>query len=365
MPHALSAYITAEDFWKETTLVTKMNRRDYLLRMGSGAAGVIAASESTIFGQQSKKTKSQNIRMPAPARNPRTGGVLNWPVTPNLPSLTPFVTGFFAGLIGFCYDDSQSGNRFIDVGFHPGAGGHRFEIFIYKKTASDCVLVKQYTPRSNSLEFGLRSSGPGPSVFQTNGTFDRNRIGSPYDYDFRWLPDMDSADFYPENYQKNARYPIRLKVTDGTFYTRMHTLSTFKLVDADRQDCETEIRDFGHVALYMAVAIDTQSTVFLTEADPLQWAQDVSYHVVFRNECLSCNFDVNDCNNEARRNDFHFSRKVVKVPSNRLNYGLRLKQQGCTGDQCPRPDFCYPEAHGLTDEAPCMGAGFGQTSGFP
>jgi hypothetical protein len=160
------------------------------------------------------------------------------------------------------------------------------------------------SPRSNSLEFGLRSSGPGPNVFQTNGSFDRNRTGSPYDYDFRWLPNLDSADFYPENYQKNARYPIRLKVTDGTFYTRMHTLSTFKLVDADRQDCETEIRDFGHVALYMAVAIDTQSTVFLTEADPLQWAQGVSYHVVFRNECEGCRFDVNDCNNEASETTF-------------------------------------------------------------
>jgi hypothetical protein len=348
----------------------KMDRRNYLLRMGTGAAGIIGASVSNIFGQeskktqQSKKTNSQNIRTRAPARNLKTGGVLKWPVTNTLPSQTAFVTGFFAGLIGFCYDDTNSGDRFIDVGFHPGAGGHRFEIFIYRKMGSRCNLVKQYTPRSRSLEFGLRSSGPGPNVFQTSGSFDRNRTGNPYDYDFRWLPDLDGADFYPENYQKNARYPIRLKVTHGTFYTRMHTLSTFKLVDADSQDCETEFRDLGHVALYMAVAIDTQSTVFLTEADPLQWAQGVSYHVVFKNECDGCRFDVNDCN-EAKRNDFHFSRKVVKVPNNRLKYGLRLKLQGCSGAECPPPDFCYPEAHRLTDEAPCMGSGFGQTSGFP
>jgi hypothetical protein len=135
-------------------------------------------------------------------------------------------------------------------------------------------------------------------------------------------------------------------------------------VDADKADCDTEIRDFGHVALYMAVAIDTQSTVFLTEADPLQWAQGVSYHVVFRNECDGCSFNSEDCT-EAGRNDFHFSRKVVRVPGGRMNYGLRLKQSGCTGEACPQPDFCYPEAHRLTDEAPCMGSGFGQTSGFP
>jgi hypothetical protein len=267
-------------------------------------------------------------------------------------------------LIGFCYDDTDSDDRFVDVGCHPGGGRHRFEILIYRKTGQGCTLVKRYTPRSTALEFGLGEQGPGPNVFQTNGLFDRNRTGSPYDFDFRWLPDLDSADFYPENYQKNAHYPIRLKVTDGTFYTRMRTGSTFKLIDADRQDCDYEIRDFGHVALFMAVAMDTQSTVFLTEAEPLQWAQGVSYQVVFKNECYGCTYDVNDCN-EANRNDFHFSRKVIKVPSNRMKYGLRLKQP-CSGADCrERPDFCYPEPDRLNDEAPCMGTGFGRTSGFP
>jgi len=345
--------------------VKKINRRDYLWRIGSGAAGLIGASQLNVFGQKKKKPAAKNLRMPAPARNAQTGGVLKWPVTPDLPSRTPFVTGFFAGLFGFCYDDTNSGDRFIDVGIHPGAGGHEFEILIYRKTGPDCVLVKKYKPRSNDLEFGLRTSGPGPSVFQTDGPFDRNRTGTPYDYDFRWLPDLDSADFYPENYQKFSRYRTKIKVTHGTFYTRMHTLSTFKLVDADRRDCDTEIRDFGHVALYMAVAIDTQNTGFLTEADPLQWAQGVTYHVVFRNDCRSSHFTVDDCDNEANRNDFHFNRKVVKVPSARMNYGLRLKQQGCSGDACPRPDFCFPEEHRLGDEAPCMGSGFGQTPGFP
>jgi len=333
--------------------------------MGTGAAGLIGASASNIFGQKTKQktnqTTSKDIRMRAPARNPKTGGVLNWPVTPDFPSQTPFVTGFFAGLIGFCYDED---NRFIQVGFHPGVGEHKFEIYIYKRTGPKCDLIKgPFTPTSKDLEFGLKSGGPGPSVFQTAGPFDRNRIGYPYDYDFRWLPDLDSSDFYPENYQKFARYPIKLNVTDGTFYTRVHTSATFKLVDADKTDCNTEIRDFGHVAMYMAVAIDTQSTVFLTEAESLKWEPGVSYHVVFRNECEGCKFDKDDCN-EAKRNDFHFNRKVVKVPGSRMKYGLRLKEPGCTGTGCPALDFCYPDPQRGNDEAPCMGSGFGQTSGF-
>jgi len=51
----------------------------------------------------------------------------------------------------------------------------------------------------------------------------------PTSKDFRWLPDLDSSDFYPENYQKFAKYPIKLNVTDGTFYARVHTLATFKV----------------------------------------------------------------------------------------------------------------------------------------
>ena len=151
-------------------------------------------------------------------------------------------------------------------------------------------------------------------------------------------------------------------MTDGTFYTWAHTNSTFKLVDADLQDCEIEIRDFGHVALYMAVAIDTRSTVYLTGVDPFQWQAGVSYQIVFINECDSCEFDPTDCV-EKNRNDFHFNRKVVKVPSNRLNYGLRLKEPG----KSIKPDFCHTdhEPHRFSDEAPCMGSGYGQTPGFP
>ena len=342
----------------------KMDRRDYLLRMGAGAAGILGATNLDILGQRRSKPSATSSQTQA-ASTLTTSSRLKWPVTPTKPSLTPFVTGFFCGLIGFCFDDTDSADRFVDVGFHRGDNKHQLEITIYKITStSGCRdIVKQFTPTGTSLEFGLRPHGPGPNVFQTNGPFDRNRIGDPYDYDFRWLPDLDGADFYPENYGKFARYPVRLKVTDGTFYTRIHTKSTFQLVDVDRQDCDMEIRDFGHVALYMAVAIDTQSTVFLSEADPLVWQPNVRYQVVFRNECDDCSYDVNDCDAEKNRNDFHFNRKVVKVPSGRMKYGLRLKQS-CSPD-CNQPDFCYPGPHRLTDEAPCMGGAFGQTGGFP
>jgi len=55
---------------KGDTPMKKMDRRNYLMRMGTGAAGIIGASVSNIFGQKTKQktkqTTSENLRMRAP-----------------------------------------------------------------------------------------------------------------------------------------------------------------------------------------------------------------------------------------------------------------------------------------------------------
>jgi len=335
--------------------------------MGAGAAGVIAATEFDLFAQKKKRQTTTKSRIPSTKKSTRAG-FLKWPVIHDEPSTDAFVTAIFSGLVGFCYDDNNTPG-FIDVGFHPGEGNHHLQIDIYRNPG--CQLIKTLTPGPKDLlELGQKQQGSSPNVFQTAGPFDRNKTGGSYDHDFRWLPDLDSADFYPEGYAKNAKYGTRLKVTDGTLYTRLRSNSTFKLIDANLQDCEDEIRDFGHVELYMALAINTKGTVYLTGADPFIWAQGVSYQIVFRNECHNCLRTANDCD-EMKRNDFHFNRKVVKVPGGRIKYALQLKES-CAGN-CATPDFCYTphppprttDDFRVSDESPCMGSGFGRTPGFP
>ena len=350
----------------------KINRRDYLLQMGAGAAGIIAASELPLHGQTGRRPSNRR-QTQSGAKNAVRTPFLKWPVTDDPPNQKAFITVVYAGLSCFVYNDRQPNNKFVEVAFHHGDGGHELQIQVYENPPDNiddcmepCIVPSK---KSDELRFEVSGqTGGTANVFQADSKyFDRYTTDTKYKYDFRWMPDLHSPDFYPEAYGLRGVTGLKLAVPIGTFYTRVRTASTFWLVD--KRDCNVEIRDYGHIALYMATAIESTNNVLLLnkKRDTLyEFDKRYNYQIVFNNECKTCTPDANNCDDEERRNDFHYNRDVVRVPPLvRLKYGLKVKDQ-CTGADCAQPNFCirFHGAHRLSDEAPCSGSGYGKAPGY-
>lgn len=181
-------------------------------------------------------------------------------------------------------------------------------------------------------------------------------------YDFRWLPDFDSCDFYPESPERHQdHYHTWMHVKNGTFYTRMLTNSTFNLVDG----ANGFLQHFGRVPRLMATAIKQSGGQFVSlqigtqTPVPLEKNGNAKYQIVVSNECEeSCLVHDPHSSNEIMRNDFHFARKVLRLPSNRVEKGLKIWERRGPSDIT---NVCG--SHQLhidaSDEAPCMGAGYG------
>ena len=349
----------------------KINRRDYLLQMGAGSAGLVASSELPLFGQE--RSRSSNRRdTQSSAKNAVRTPFLKWPVTYDPPEQKAFITVIYAGLSCFVYNDRQPNNKFVEVAFHHGNGGHELQIQVYKNppdNIDDC-MAPEIVPSKKSDELRFEVSGQTggtANVFQADSKyFDRNTTDAKYKYDFRWMPDLHSPDFYPEAYGLHGVTGTRLAVPFGTFYTRVRTTSTFWTID--RRYCDVPIRDFGPIALYMATAIDVDNDVLLLKKKETlyEFKKGNTYQIVFYNECEDCTPDADDCD-EKKRNDFHFNRDVVDLPLfGRLRYSLKVKD-GCTEADCAQPNFCirFRGPHRLTDEAPCSGSGYGKAPGYP
>ncbi len=345
--------------------MTKINRRDYLKRMGAAGSAIAGAKLSTLAQSSKRDKKTQPRREPIVRTSLK--GILNWPITNTPPSLTS-VTAIFSGLMGFSYDQASQECK---VGFHPGDGHHELDVKIYQyRKYPDCSQIFPPPPlpkRIKKITLKVLDQSGNPTgkpvdFFETKDEpFDRFSGNAN---DFRWLPDLDSADFYPEGYSKNSgHFSATLHVKNGTFYTYLRSNSTFKLVDAD--DASHELRRFGHLARYMAAAIDVKDNNYLSlqinDETPfkLEPAAGYYYQILFTNECWDngkkCDWLIWD-DDETKRNDFHFTRKVLRLPNSRIKYALKIE------DKLPRtdPEICGYAPDRNTDEAPCMGSGYGQ-----
>lgn len=347
-----------------------MNRRDYLKGLGVTAGAIVGAGRLDVLAQHNMKSREQRGRESQnPTELAARPPLLRWPITRTLPPLDAFVTVVFGGLMGFCYT-THDRIPACQIGFHRGGGRHKRAFRIYQKQGGRCVPhpTMPVLPTTKDMTLKFRDeTNRGPDFYQSRANFFDRIDGDPND--FRWLPDLHSGDFYPEAYALNDNhFQNSLYVHDGTFYTRVITNSTFKLVDKDKDN--RVIRGFGHVAMYMAAGIAAQSgDVVLLSIEggptvPFQWESGINYQIVLTNECYDgtdhCHFQIDDPV-EENRNDFHFNRKVLKVPGGRTKFALMIDESPGT---IPPLDFCYEVVHRLTDEAPCMGAGYGGGPGF-
>jgi hypothetical protein len=341
----------------------KMNRRDYLLQMGAGAVGVI--------GSASVDSLAESERPSTPEYTPPHTDLL-WRPTTSFPTNAK-VTAIFGGLFGFFYN-TRTGN--CEIGAHRGDSNHRMVIEVWERIGPRCYL--SYSTKNGTLPKptkDLKIQIVGRSTSDVNfyqvGAYDRVRMGPN---DFRWLPDLDSNDFYPQNYPKaRGRFNIKSIVRHGTFYTYLRTNSTF--TRADPPDRPVNHIDLYNVAEYMAAGIQPNDSedvsLQIDENTPpvvLRNRPGSTYEITVFNNCyrdvsreLECMFQPNHSSSEMHRNHFHFMRKVLQLPGGQKRYGLKLK----VGRPATNPGFCTPSRKAISDEAPCMGAGFGKTDGMP
>lgn len=362
--------------------MSNINRRDYLKGMAA-TAGVIAASKLEVFGQRSRRRgrrqatrKSEDVR-PGVVPSPDPS-IVNWKITPNRPSSTEFVTAIFSGLMGFSYDPQADEGR---VGFH-GHAGHKLTVRVHR--VSDCSKPPEKQPLSTTVTRAKHITLKVIPDWNRPVDYFENDPKLPFDRlngdlrDFRWLPDLEGADFYPEGYDKyKDHFKTWLHVKNATFYTYLRGSSRFNLVTRKTNSSPwLLLKHFGHVARYMAAAIDVSNanqSVMLQIDDnpPFRFDNDGNekYQIVFINECDSCPPAAPCGNEETRWNDFHHARDVMKLPGGRLKIGLKLDPSPPINPVYPVPPlFCeLPHVSSAdpcniaraTDEAPCMGAGYG------
>jgi hypothetical protein len=337
--------------------MSNINRRDYLKGMAATAA-VIAAAKLGVYGHQSGRHVKQQ-RKTRRRKESTESAKLNWNITENPPDLNAPVTAVFHGLMGFAYDGKDIGK----VGFH-GHGGHQLVIGVYR--TGDCANpIKTFTGAKEIELKVMPEAGQRVDYFEQNPNKDFNRF-TGHANDFRWLPDLDSGDFYPKGYDKHPEhFSAWLQVQNATFYTLVSTNSTFKLQKRLAKD-----RLFGHVARVMAAAVNLtseQNVLLIVDGKPLDIkpSGNETYQIVFNNECKHCRKPNLCSTHEEDWNDFHYSREVLKLPIWERKVRLRLdeKHAGTTLNICGlrsaislNSDCQTNEA---TDEAPCMGAGYG------
>jgi len=332
--------------------MTKINRRDYLKTMGAGIGSFVAIKDFTFLASpQNRRIRQSVIQKQTPRTSTAHTGLL-WPSTSEPPNTNAFVTVVFVGLMGFAYNRDHDGWPVCDVGFHHG-GGHHVQNFVLFKSKDGQVVETTKLRTGKNMSLKLAADPKGPKFFETD-TSSFNRVSGDA-HDFRWLPDLHGEDFYPDGPRFKNTYPNHLYVYDGIFYTWKRTEATFNIVDEN----DIVIKPYGHTALYMAAGIDLPThddRVLLEIAQdvpiPLVWEAGVSYRLLLENEAMSFCPDI--CSPyEGKRNDFHFNRKMLEIGN---GPELTLK-----ADPCGAFAYCKKGS----DQAPCMGAGYGKSSGLP
>lgn len=340
--------------------MAKINRRDYLIRMGAGAAGVIGAGRLNVCEGMSEVADVTAINPAQPTRAAKgtgTGFVSakpHWPWTSVPPTDNPGIRLIFVGLIAFTYK-----GRDAEAIFHRAHEHHNLRIAIHEingKVCSEVFNLGGGTKPIQIEEMELQVKGKGSNAaFYISGdpNVKLNRDSGP-PKDFRWLLDLESESCYDRKLPRNKdKFRTRLRVRNGIFYTYQITNSRFIADGGTIKDPH-----IGHVAKVMAADIplsQVECVSFKIDGNevPYPICGTAKYEIYFFNDCPSC-----------AGSDFPLVFDAVTInPGDRFD----LKLDGSVGKDTPTDGLCItipPARSRNTDEAPCMGAGLGFGGGF-
>lgn len=265
-----------------------------------------------------------------------------WKTTDNLPG-NATVTLYFAGLMAFCYNKKNQ----CEIGFYE-SGKHSLNVEVFRNGKS----VYSTAPTVNvEIEVGIENKSNHVRFFNgpDDGEFNRDTGDS---YDFRWLLDLEDDKHHDKKLDKKPNYfHKKLYVCHGTFYTALPTISTFMEDDGPAKG------PCGHVARVMAANIPLAAGEKLMlkingkiVSDPIIASPGISYMIVFTNECQ-------ESGKPCKSSDFDLVFDLIAEAVPKVHLVKQAKKS--------RDERLMPFDNRSTDEAPCMGAGFGGTGGFP
>jgi hypothetical protein len=261
----------------------------------------------------------------------------------------------FRGLMAFCYNPAT---QECEVAFHRDDPDHKFRIEVREKNHPEPpVYALQNISRDVRIELGIDAKANDVGFYYQNSKDDFDRING-HPHDFRWLLDFES-----ERHGYNIRlgkmrdqFTSKLYLRHGTFYTHQLTNSTFialgvnhPLVFTNRlpKYIISEVRVENNERLYLTI---DGTDVLHDLLDP-----NKSYEIHFLNDCIRAGSRCTD-------SDFHRNFDFVDLPAYR-----RFTLVTVSPGRDDPPPAIYPSDQRMasTDSAPCMGAGFGQSPGFP
>jgi len=327
-----------------------LNRRDYLKQLAF-TAGALAASRFEVFGQKvHRKILPHEIIANQDAEIETVDIAENfksWPVGTH--PAAPSITVFFVGLLDFYYnangpDEKSCGIGFVDSGMH-----HMPHVELKENGGLPIAIA---IPPNAEVRLGTIDAQE--QWLPANALFLIDR-GKPYD-DFRWLIDMQAKSWY-EGVPTKGPYAAKLFVRNGTFFTKKRTRYNLDQVMKVETLGLAYLRTAAltQPAEIIGCEINTGGNDALLKVNNQTWklTNGKSYEISFINKCdgsdPACCFLWSDFK-EAKRNDFHHHRKALDLKAYHLRYSVVLAPP-----LLKRRTQCIFNS----DEAPCMGAGYG------
>jgi hypothetical protein len=271
-----------------------------------------------------------------------------WPVTQNL-NPNPTIQVLMGGLLGFCYN----GRHGCEVGVYE-TGNHQLMMEVSNNLVGANVPLPGDWSR---IKLTMEGVNPDPK-FLNKPHFGRYK-GDPND--FRFLIDLEGYDdggLKGPLHKVQGYFERKIFISHGTFHTFWRTKSTFKSPDLATQGlghfpyvigCNIDLHDDQQMFLYID---DAQAPAYIFNAH-----QGV-YRIILTNYCSD---------DQGKEGDFGEVFNLLTDPA--LAYQVEVDDdEGPNPETLPIPPLKGPFI-GLSmaqnDNAPCMGAGFGQTDGFP
>jgi hypothetical protein len=338
----------------------KLNRRDYLTKFGTGVLAV--GSASNLLGKTKPKldpnmqTSAKKKRGTSGTTNARVAPVNKpferWPLTDVRPE-SPSVFVYFWGLISFAY----KGGGVAEAGIYSKDPAHKFELNVFE----DCT--PKPTPSGNPQEgpftLGIERRSPDTRFFRVPGDFNRKSSAPHLRDDFRWLPDFESDEFYNQVIPiKSGYYTSRLLVNHGTFLTHLRTESKFDIAGGRKPNADVHWARI--VVLQIALSDQERVKLEIPGEQPIYFSKGKQTEIYFRNQCY-------DGTSLCSHSDFHLNFEATTLsPRDRCRLNLKQRRPGLPTGTCLESYTRKLGDTGLlnTDDAPCMGGGYG-LGGFP
>jgi hypothetical protein len=363
----------------------KLNRRDYLISMGAGAAGLTGAGLKTFANHRprwltSHPTEGEGGPDAQTTRTAQAAAPRLWQRRrSNFPSASSnqIVKLIFYGLVGFSWrEDPQTHKISCDVGFFNKPDTyHGHKLMIHAYTVHACSPINlPVTIQKLALTVPNRAILDEAYFYQPGVVSTREDLRDQND--FRWIMDFESDYFYGTHLDRIPHvYSPTLSIPCGLFYTMHKTASKFRTQPAT----SGPVRDLGSVAdIFGANIYVPPGGIVKLLVNDVPYDVQAPGEVYFLNHCetgTACNPEPNNIQDKHKRSDFYMNYEAFNrngKPEFELFLLYSNPPTGSIATTCEsKSRILLGDNRALnrtlvaSDEAPCSGTGYGGGGGLP